>query len=258
MIFLQSEWIIILYCIIIVSSTSSQFLRRRHDRRQITTIRRRWTLQDCLEQLRIGKIIDESKVSFKQFEGLLKDPDQIDFYKRLESSKSKGNYTFFIPVDSSFSSTNLQNMSRTEKRRFIQFHMFPGHHTGRSIRDGGILTSLEGSKAFTNKRYDSVLKKIRFWIQGAEIITPNILIGHNLVHIIERRIEPPKLSLFNFLKQSGRHDIMLRQLEKYRVYFQFSFGVTFFAPYDSTYSNVPFKMKEQILKDDLSTRVSIK
>ena len=242
------------YYITVCPGSPSQFLRR-HGRR-LTTLRRRWTLQDCLEQIRIGKVaVDNKNESFKQFENLLKDPYQVDFYMKLESSKNRGNYTFFIPVDSSVSERILQNMSRSEKRRYIQYHMFPGHHTGRSIRDGGILTSLEGSKAFTNKLYDSVSKKIRFWIQGVEIITPNIQIGYNLVHIIERSIEPPKKTLFEYLKQSGRHDIVLRHLENYKVYFQFSFGVTFFAPYDAAYSNIPFKIKEDILKDSLSTRV---
>ena len=211
---------------------------------------RRWTLKNCLDQIIVSKISEKN--SFNQFEKLLKD-DQINFYKKLEASKYTGNYTFFIPIDDSYST--LQNMSTTDKHKYIQYHMYPGHHTARSIRDGGTLTSLEGSKAFTNRLYDSVSKRIRFWIQGAEIVTRNIHIGDNLIHIIDRAITPPTWTLFEYLKQSGRHDIIFAQLEKYSVFFQFPFGVTFFAPFDDAFSNIPFKVKEQILKDDLNTRV---
>ena len=190
--------------------------------------------------------------------------DTFEFYTKLVRSTDTDNarnYTFFMPNNGLWNTSRTRNMTKRESRKYLRYHVFQGHHTARTVQDGGTILSLGGNEVFTNRKYGLKSRGLRFWVQGAEVTKRNIWIGNNLIHITEGDIYPsnaaksPSYSLFEHLKKSGRHNIILGLLEKYKVFFQFPHGVTFFAPYDGAFNSIPFKVKEQLLKDDLSTRV---
>ena len=74
--------------------------------------------------------------------------------------------------------TFIANQTYFQKRRLIQYHIYPGIHTARSVRDGRAVVSFDGDKAYGNRLYDRYTKKIRFWIQGSEVLLQNLKLGN--------------------------------------------------------------------------------
>jgi len=164
------------------------------------------------------------------------------------------NYTIFALTDGSFGGgNNTQNLISGDASQYV----YPGRQEKSNIRDGQKIRSIgDQHQAFVNLYYDRITRKTLFWIQAVEVTTQSLKDGNNLFHVIDQTLEWPQQTLFEYLKKSGKHKILFDKLEKYKLYFQFPFGVTFFAPLDEAFAKIPQKYKEKIFKDDISTMVS--
>ena len=165
-------------------------------------------------------------------------------------------FTFFAPMNDAFGN-DIFNKTFKELRQFAEYHIYPGHLQDYSLRDGLIITSMDGNKAYVNRYYNRLTKKTRIWLQGSEVMLPSLKIGNSIVYILQTSIKLPNENLLDYLHKTGGHRLLIGLLKKYKLHFQFPFGTTFLAPLDAAFDQIPHKIKVDILADDVKCRVSI-
>lgn len=165
-------------------------------------------------------------------------------------------YTLFTPNNAIVNEFTKNVTSFAEIRRFAEYHIYRGNFESLDFQDGQRVTSYDNNKAFLNRLYSKVKKRMRIWVQGVEVETTVAKSGKSVIHLINGYIENPTETLFEYLESSGGYKIVMDIFKKYRLYFQFPYGVTFFAPLDKAFENLPSKYREELFNDDVKIRVS--
>lgn len=165
-------------------------------------------------------------------------------------------YTLFTPNNNIVGNFTKKTTNYAEIRRFAEYHIYQGSYEALDFQDGQSVTSYDNHKAYLNRLYSKVKKRMRIWIQGVEVETTVAKSGKSVIHLINGYIEKPTESLFQYLERSGGYNIVMKVFRKYKLYFQFPYGVTFLAPLDKAFDNLPSKYREELFKDDVKIRVS--
>ena len=192
------------------------------------------------------QVFHENKIC--QFIGFLGEQSR----KLLHENKI---YTIFALTDRNLAGNKTRNLTTG----FVSQYVYPGRYDVSNIRDGERISSVDHQHLVClNLHYERLTRKTTIWIQGVEVTTPSLKLGNSILHVIEQTLKRPQGTLFEYLKNSGKHNFLFSLLKKFKLYFQFPFGVTFFAPLDEAFDKIPQKYKEKILKNGTTTRVSSK
>ncbi|XP_065659930.1 transforming growth factor-beta-induced protein ig-h3 isoform X2 [Hydra vulgaris] len=160
-------------------------------------------------------------------------------------------YIIFIPHNNAVK--EFQMLTFSQKKETAENLIFNNFQNISSFKDGQRLKSLNNKTFFINKHINKFRSIPRLWLQGAKLGRSSILTQKSILYEINHIPVLQSLTLETYLKSSGRHNFMLGLLEKYKAYFTFFYGATFFLPLDDSIKAMPSKYKNQIFNDDLKS-----
>ena len=156
----------------------------------------------------------------------------------------RGPFTVFTPnvIDNS---TKNKIKTLGKLRLYLEYHIFKGKFECNNLQDGKILKSFDQHNAIINKAYDIITMTTKMWIQGIQVKRKSLKTGNGIIYVLDGLMEKPEYSVFEYLEKSQNYKIIMRLLNKYRLYFQFPYGTTFLAPIDHAFEKLPTKYKEE-------------
>uniref|UniRef100_T2MCY9 Periostin n=1 Tax=Hydra vulgaris TaxID=6087 RepID=T2MCY9_HYDVU len=160
-------------------------------------------------------------------------------------------YIIFIPHNSAVK--EFQKMTFSQKKETAENLIFNNFQNISSFKDGQRLENLKNKTFFINKHVNKFTSIPRLWLQGAKLGRSSILTQKSILYEINHIPVLQSLTLETYLKNSGRHSFMFGLLEKYKAYFTFFYGATFFLPLDESIKTMPSKYKNQIFNDDVKS-----
>jgi uncharacterized surface protein with fasciclin (FAS1) repeats len=118
--------------------------------------------------------------------------DEADLNDTLEQG---GPYTIFAPSDQAFASLPaatrerlLQDENRQLLRQILTYHVVPGNLAANQLQSGQVQTQAGNS---VNVQVDG--QQVR--VNEARVIQPDLQAGNGVVHIVDRIILPPNVTL---------------------------------------------------------------
>ena len=123
--------------------------------------------------------------------GLLLDLLELeqDQSNNIKAVLNSGNYTFFAPTDTAFTSldeTRLEELiaNPAELASVLKFHIVPGNLTVNDLTDGQTLTTLAGDTLTVSVANDTVS------VGGATVMQSDIAATNGVIHVIDTVLLP--------------------------------------------------------------------
>lgn len=105
-----------------------------------------------------------------------------------------GPYTVFAPNNDGFAKlgtrldTLLQPASKAELVNILSFHVVSGDYRLKDLKDGTLLTSLQGTRLRVSKKGDTIT--IGNKLGDARIVSTNVDAGNGVIHVIDTVLAP--------------------------------------------------------------------
>ncbi|PMD30064.1 fasciclin domain-containing protein [Hyaloscypha variabilis F] len=120
--------------------------------------------------------------NFTSFEGALYAADL------LTSDSSTSNLTIFAPQNAAFQAIGsaITSMSSSDLAKIMNFHTIPNQVLySPSLKNNSVLTTLEGGKLTITRADNNAV-----YINSAQILAPDIMIGNGVLHVIDNVLNP--------------------------------------------------------------------
>jgi len=104
-----------------------------------------------------------------------------------------GPFTVFAPTDDAFAKLSKATVAALMKPagkakliKILKFHVVAGRYTMADLKDGQILTTLEGDKLTVS------LKNGQMMVNGATVVTPDVMSSNGVTFVIDTVLMPKK------------------------------------------------------------------
>jgi uncharacterized surface protein with fasciclin (FAS1) repeats len=110
----------------------------------------------------------------------------------VETLSGRGPFTVFAPPDAAFNALpagTVERLVRPENKgqltSILTFHVVPGRLSAADLRDGQMLTTVNGARLRVTKRGNTVM------VGGATVTQANVYASNGVAHVIDRVLMPP-------------------------------------------------------------------
>jgi uncharacterized surface protein with fasciclin (FAS1) repeats len=110
----------------------------------------------------------------------------------VETLSGRGPFTVFAPPDAAFNALpagTVETLVRPENRgqltSILTFHVVPGRLSAADLRDGQMLTTVNGARLRVTRRGDTVM------VGGATVTQANVYASNGVAHVIDKVLMPP-------------------------------------------------------------------
>lgn len=109
----------------------------------------------------------------------------------VETLKGEGPFTVFAPTDEAFAKVPAEALSALLKDKkalsgVLTYHVVPGKVMAADV------VKLSSAKTVAGKPVDIVVKDGKVKINGAQVVTTDIVCGNGVIHVIDAVLMPPK------------------------------------------------------------------
>ena len=109
----------------------------------------------------------------------------------VETLSGKGPFTVFAPTNDAFGKLpagTVDDLVKPENKdklvSILTYHVVAGHYTSKDLKDGMVLTTVNGAKLTVHKKGKT------WWIGDAQIVTADVMDSNGVSFIIDKVLMP--------------------------------------------------------------------
>jgi len=189
---------------------------------------------------------------FKTLTAALKTANLVD------TLKGPGPFTVFAPTDEAFSklpANTVADLLKPENRQkladILTYHVIPGKVPAKEV------IKQRGAIAVNGQRVDIRFDEEGLKVDGAKVLTTDILCDNGVIHVIDTVILPGKATIPEIAKDSGTFEILLAAAKAAGLadVLGSTGPFTVFAPTDEAFEKLPKGTVEMLLKPENKSKL---
>ncbi len=171
----------------------------------------------------------------------------------VETLKSDGPFTVFAPTDEAFAKLpagTVESLLRPENKQklidILTYHVVSGKVTAEKV------TSLNSATTVNGQRVDIKAYGGKVKIDGATVVTPDVMASNGVIHVIDTVIMPADKDIVETAVSAGSFNTLATALEAAGLVstLQGDGPFTVFAPTDEAFAKLPAGTVENLLKPE--------
>ncbi|MFN9984464.1 MAG: fasciclin domain-containing protein, partial [Pirellula sp.] len=176
----------------------------------------------------------------------------------VDTLKGPGPFTVFAPTDEAFSklpANTVAELLKPENRQkladILTYHVIPGKVQAKEV------IKQRGAIAVNGQRVDIRFDEDGLKVDGAKVLTTDILCDNGVIHVIDSVILPGKATIPEIAKDSGTFEILLAAAKAAGLadVLGSTGPFTVFAPTDEAFEKLPKGTVEMLLKPENKSKL---
>jgi uncharacterized surface protein with fasciclin (FAS1) repeats len=176
----------------------------------------------------------------------------------VDTLKGPGPFTVFAPTDEAFSklpANTVADLLKPENRQkladILTYHVIPGKVQAKEV------IKQRGAIAVNGQRVDIRFDEEGLKVDGAKVLTTDILCDNGVIHVIDSVILPGKATIPEIAKDSGTFEILLAAAKAAGLadVLGSTGPFTVFAPTDEAFEKLPKGTVEMLLKPENKSKL---
>ncbi|MFN7735019.1 MAG: fasciclin domain-containing protein [Pirellula sp.] len=176
----------------------------------------------------------------------------------VDTLKGPGPFTVFAPTDEAFSklpANTVAELLKPENRQkladILTYHVIPGKVQAKEV------IKQRGAIAVNGQRVDIRFDEEGLKVDGAKVLTTDILCDNGVIHVIDSVILPGKATIPEIAKDSGTFEILLAAAKAAGLadVLGSTGPFTVFAPTDEAFEKLPKGTVEMLLKPENKSKL---
>jgi|688.fasta_scaffold07730_15 uncharacterized surface protein with fasciclin (FAS1) repeats len=176
----------------------------------------------------------------------------------VDTLKGPGPFTVFAPTDEAFSklpANTVADLLKPENRQkladILTYHVIPGKVQAKEV------IKQRGAIAVNGQRVDIRFDEEGLKVDGAKVLTTDILCDNGVIHVIDTVILPGKATIPEIAKDSGTFEILLAAAKAAGLadVLGSTGPFTVFAPTDEAFEKLPKGTVEMLLKPENKSKL---
>jgi len=176
----------------------------------------------------------------------------------VDTLNGPGPFTVFAPTDEAFSklpANTVADLLKPENRQkladILTYHVIPGKVPAKEV------IKQRGAIAVNGQRVDIRFDEEGLKVDGAKVLTTDILCDNGVIHVIDTVILPGKATIPEIAKDSGTFEILLAAAKAAGLadVLGSTGPFTVFAPTDEAFEKLPKGTVEMLLKPENKSKL---
>ena len=171
----------------------------------------------------------------------------------VETLQGDGPFTVFAPTDEAFAKLpegTVQSLLRPENRAqliaVLTYHVVPGKVTASQV------VNLTGAATVQGQRVDIAVESGNVMIDGATVVTADVMATNGVIHVIDEVILPANLNIVETAQSAGMFETLLAAATAagFATPLTGDAPLTVFAPTDEAFAALPEGTVESLLAEE--------